>query len=287
MGILPVIVSAALVFNYILPSIYRYLNPKEYTVKHVLDNIPDRRPLLVKIKKEIDVKNLSSTLRKQKTIVVTGDSHAVDISLALQLHLADTDKRVALLHSICDPLALNSISVTMKDLYDNHPQDKTKRPKYCLRHHAEYLRNLTKHSPDLIIFSEAWRLDALPYLSQTIKEIKAASTAKVLILGRNFSFRQHPNVALRSLTNIDKIDEIAWEKRIRFDQYDTQLMKIAKDTGSYFLSKNDIVCPDQNCKILFDLEMGYTDQAHWSLVGMKYYGNILINHEIFKVAIND
>lgn len=285
--LLPLIVCSAFVFYAIQPTIYRYLNPQEYTVQHVLDSIPDRRLVLEKIKNKIIEEESKFTLPKTRKIVVIGDSHAVDLSLSLQLLLANTDFDVEIFHSICDPITLSSIDVSIEKLYENAAAEKTRNPKYCKPYHTTYLQKLIKLSPDLIIFSEAWRLSALPFLAKTIKEIKETLNTKVLILGRNPQFLPHPNITFKQLQNIDEINTSAWGKRYKiFDNVDNILMEVAQDSGSYFISKNEIVCPDQQCEILIESDIGYVDSAHWSLVGLEYYGNILINHEVFKAAIN-
>lgn len=284
---LPLVVLLALVFVFFQPKIYCYLNPHEYTVKHVLDNIPDRQLVLDQIKKEIEQKKTNNNSKKRRKIVVTGDSHAVDITLALQLLLADTDIEVELMHSICDPLTLDSIGISLEDLYSDASQEKTRNPEYCVSHHSGYLEKLTSLSPDLIIFSEAWRSAALPYLSKTINEIKHATSAKILILGRNPQFSPHPNIVFKSLDSIDEINKVAWERRYKiFDDYDKIFTDVANETGSYFISKNELVCPDQKCILLIGLDMGYTDGQHYSLVGLKYYGGLLVNHKSFKDATN-
>ena len=187
------------------------------------------------------------------------------MSLSLQLLLARTDIEVVLFHSICDPLTISSITIAIDKLYENHPQKKPKNSEYCTPYHSSFLENISKLSPDLIVFSEAWRPEAFPFLPKTIEDIKEALKAEVLVLGKNTSFIPHPNIVFKSLENVEDINSVAWERRYRaFDAYDRQLLKVATDTGSYFISKNDLVCPDEKCDVLIGLDMGYADGSHWS-----------------------
>ena len=284
--LLPFTVCMAVAFNAVSPSVYKHLNPQNFSVKYILDNIPDRRIVLETIKSEIEKKASEDTQPKTKKIVVIGDSHSVDVLLSLQYLLADTNISVELFHNICDPLTLNSIDISIKELYENAPQELTRNSEYCKPYHSNFLDGLIKLSPDIIIFSEAWRLPALNFLPQTVRDIQEVIDAKILILGRNPQFSPHPNILFKNIQSVDEINASAWGARYKiFDNHDRILAEAAKATGSYFISKNEIVCPDQECNLLIGADMGYADDQHWSLVGLTYYGNLLINHPTFKEVI--
>ena len=80
-------------------------------VQQILDRIPDRRLVLKTIKQKISDHPAKGQVGKTRKIVVVGDSHSVDVSLALQYLLIDSEFTVQNLHSICDPLTIESIPV--------------------------------------------------------------------------------------------------------------------------------------------------------------------------------
>ena len=201
--------------------------------------------------------------------------------------LADSGVSVEIFHSICDSLTLESIDIPLEKLYATHSQVETHNPEYCRIYHRDFISGLEGLSPDLIIFSEAWRSEALPYLRQTIEEVKAAMKVNVLILGRNPQFSPHPSVIFRDLKNIEEINAVAWNRRYKVvEEADAILTEIAQNTGSRYISKNEIVCPKKKCTLLINNEFGYTDDQHWSNIGMAYYGNLLLSHQNFKAAMN-
>ena len=284
--LVPLIFCLAYLFHMAQPKLYRIFNPQEYTVNSILDAIPDRRQVLKEIRDEIKQAELKSSIQKTRKLVVIGDSHAVDVSLSLKLLLANSNIEVELYHSICDPLTLNSIKTSIKKLYEKAPQKKSRNPEFCKPYHTEFLQQVKDLSPDIIVFSEAWRPAAVPFLLDSINEIKQETKAELLILGRNPQFSPHPNIIFKNLKNIEEINSIAWKKQYHIPKYsDDDLFEIAKKAQVHFISKSEIVCPDKKCKVLINSTMGYVDGGHWSLIGLKYYGQLLINHKIFKKVI--
>lgn len=283
---LPVTFLVAVGFEIARPVIYRHLNPDDFSVKSVLDSIPSRQSVLQKQERLIAGKLKETDGTATRKIVVLGDSHAVDVTLSLKYLLASSGTAVEIFHSICDPLTLGSIDIPLEKLYASHNQVETHNPEYCRNYHRDFIAELKRLSPDLIVFSEAWRPAALPYLRRTIEEINAAIGVEILILGRNPQFSPHPNVIFKDLENIDDINAVAWNRRYKvFEEADAMLAEIARKTGSGFISKNNIVCREKKCILLIDNVFGYTDDQHWSNKGMEYYGNLLLSDEVFKSAL--
>jgi len=279
-------------FNLVAPVIRQQMvaHPaaagEAYTVTQVLDGIEDRRAVREQAEQEIQDKVTGQLATDRKVIAVLGDSHAVDVSLALRLALGDDNVNVVLIHSICDPLALDSITVSMEALYKSHSQDQTREEGYCYPQHADLLNKIEQASPDLVVFSEAWRADALPYLGKTLEDIKAAVPAKILVLGRVPQFVGSPDVIFRDADTLQQVNQFAWNRRYKaFDDFDSTLSGIAGEAGAAFISKWDLVCPDKVCDMVIGSVLGYTDAQHWSLAGMKLYGGRLIADPVFQQAI--
>ncbi len=288
----PVMLIGALGFNQGYPAIRQYMAASQsagsdpQVVGQVLDQIKDRRVVLEEAEQEIKGAATGTLAADRKTIVVLGDSHAVDLTLALRLVLGDDNANVVLIHSICDPLTLDSITIPMEALYQSHSQDETREEGYCYRQHADLLNKIEQASPDLIVFSEAWRADALPYLGRTLADIQAAVPAQILVLGRVPQFAGSPDVIFRDADTLQQVNQFAWNRRYKtFDDFDSILSGIADEAGARFVSKWDLVCPGNACDMVIGSELGYTDAQHWSVAGMKLYGGRLIKDPIFKQAL--
>ena len=284
----PLVVIFAVVFQLGQERVYRALNPDMYSVQAVLDGIPDRKEELIEMKKHIEEKMSGSQVAKTRKIVVIGDSHSVDVMLSLQYWLADTEYTVENKHSLCDPLALESISVTLEELYGNRGPERMKNAANCQKYHESFISDLKALSPDIIVFSEAWFETTLPYISDTVSQVRKSTGADVLLLGRNPNFRPLPSIIFKSLESPEEINEVAWplSGHVQTTRIDVRLAKVASETGSYFVSKQDVICPLEKCIMLIDGQMGYVDTAHWSIVGMKYYGARLLETPEFQYLLS-
>jgi len=285
----PAILACAVAFNLFYPKFSVLVPGREpqgtvgYNLKDMLDNLPDRAAKMEKARQLIAEKTTGKLAKDRKTIVVLGDSHAEDVTLALRLNLGDDNANVVLIHSDCDPLTIESITVSMDELYKNHYQSRTREEGYCYPFHVDLLSKIKEASPDLIVFSEAWRADALPFVRGTIESIHAVTPAKVLVLGRNPQFIGTPDVIYRDLDSVEAMNRSAWSRRDKeFDGFDEKLEEVAVQVGAYFISKNDIVCPDKVCDIGLGPDIGYMDAHHWTVAGLEVYGSRLVNSPTFK-----
>tara|TARA_B110000977_G_scaffold136427_1_gene173322 strand:- start:156 stop:656 length:501 start_codon:yes stop_codon:yes gene_type:complete len=158
----------------------------------------------------------------------------------------------------------------------------------CQKYHESFISDLKALSPDIIVFSEAWFETTLPYISDTVSQVRKSTGADVLLLGRNPFFGPHPNIIFKNLDNPVEINEVAWSRSgyVNTEKIDIRLAKVASETGSYFVSKQDVICPLEKCIMLIDGQMGYVDTAHWSIVGMKYYGARLLETPEFQYLLS-
>jgi hypothetical protein len=91
----------------------------------------------------------------------------------------------------------------------------------------------------------------------------------------------------KNLDKPEEINKVAWSRRYKhLEQGDTILEHVASETGSYFISKHQIICPSERCDVIIDREMGFVDSSHWSLIGMKYYGRKLLETPDFKTILS-
>ena len=287
-GLVPAVLVVSILIDRGYPTAYSYLNPPEKSVQTILDEIPNRREITKLAKQAVSELQLNTSLEPQTRIVVVGDSHSIDVYYALQLALASERFQVDLINSICDPLTIASIFVPLEKLYENHVQRQTHEPSYCEPIHKDFLRNLISNDPHILIFSEAWRRDALAYLPATLGEIKSnLSDVKIVLLGRNFQLRGIPQILFGAFTNLKLINEEAWNFRYKaLDALEPALKQIADEAGVVFVSKADIVCPINRCRILIEDQILYSDTQHWTVPGMHYYGRHILEKLIDEGLFN-
>lgn len=286
-GAVPGVVLLSFVFFKLQPVLYKEVNPAEFSVKYVLDQRPERKAMDLAVKKEIQEKIKNAEGSNFKKIIVLGDSHSGDITWAIQLNEQVVPVKAKLLYSLCDPLSINSITIPIDELYKDHYQKKVKNPAHCATYHKGFIDMLKKHSPDLVIFSDEWSYAAMPYVSGTIRDIKENINTTVLMMSRTFTLRSLPETIYNDLSDAGDINNSSWERRRDFDDMEESLQGSAAETGSYFLSKNDLVCPNKQCDILINGEMGYMDNSHWSAVGFRFYGERLAKHPVFIEVLSN
>ena len=303
--LIPVMIGYALFYLAASPYLYQKLRGNqsltqaknhvddrpEPSIEKILDAIPGRKEALKQAYSEIVSLNEVTPVTKSKKIIVLGDSHGEDMHIALQYQLAATPWRSELVHSICDPVTVNTSDAKLLDLYKSHPQDPPKNPSFCRPYHDNLITVLVSQAPDVIIFSEDWRQDTLPLMEETIREIqRTLQDVPIFILGKNVAFFPHPNIVFKRFSSVEELNQGAWNVRYSgFKKRDNELSKIANNTGAIYISKqDDIVCPNKQCVLVIDGALTYTDQSHWSPIGLKFYGKKLTQHpkleQILRIA---
>ncbi len=253
------------------------------TVASLLDAIPPNFQAYKDFKAELATLQAADKVEKTKKIVVLGDSLASDVNAALAYQALGTPTEVGILHSNCDPLAGEAITVSVPDLYAEHPIPQTRQAGFCEKYHEAFLGSLVKQSPDLVIFSEAWRRQALPYMSETIRLVQKNTSANVLVLGVVPAFFPHPNVAFRDVEKVEDLNAAAETKRVKgWDDMDPVLRQAALDNNAMFVAKRDIVCPTGPCDILSEGQITYHDGMHWNRSGMLLFGKRLAERPELK-----
>jgi len=260
------------------PRIYEALSADGTSVQAVIDNTPLRKGHIDRIQAN---ESFPTKINAPFQILVVGDSHAVDIALALSWALSEHDIGIALRKRFCEPLTLNSLGASLDQLYQTHSNANLS-PEKCKPVHARLIKEIEAASPDLVVISDQWRKEAVPYLTQTVAEIKSKTAAEVLVLGPNFELRGNPRILLRDIDNVADIDEIAWERRRKDREQVDQLVQAASQAvPTAFISKLDIVCPEARCDILLGDQLSYADGNHWTVEGMKLFGRRLVRHPTF------
>lgn len=283
---LPAVLVLALGVNLAWPYVYTALHHSNVSVVEVLDRIPPYREVRDQARDAVEQQPRGAFQVPLNRILVVGDSHAVDFRRALQLALPPEQYWVDVMFSICDPLAQDSFDASLEALYEKHGQTRTHNPEYCRDYHQTFLEELAANKPDLIVFSEAWRRDTLPYVADSLQRIRDELSAEVLVMGRNLQWSGTPEVTFRKVAALSDLDREAWSMRnLNYEDFDDRLKEIAASAGAYFVSKVELVCPGQECTVMADGEFTYTDAQHWTVPGLKLYGARLLEHPAFIEAL--
>jgi peptidoglycan/LPS O-acetylase OafA/YrhL len=260
----------SLVYFSVSPKLYSFMSDIQGSVKAIVDNTESHKekmarksPLLLEYSRRKNVRN----------IVILGDSHSADLALAIGPYISD---KVILLNNTCDPLSSNSLSSEDLDQHYMHHGNKSVSALKCRQYHNDLMSRIIKHKPDLVVFSERWRKVALPFLGQTVKDIKLATNSDVLIFGPNFELSSDVRVAFNGITKVDDINKHAKTSMKSMKSKEREVLRIAKKTNSFFISKIDIVCPQGACQLHDNTRLTYADSSHWSELGMSLYGEAIV-----------
>ncbi|TGD71818.1 acyltransferase [Mangrovimicrobium sediminis] len=270
---------AAWIFVMLAPWVYQALRAQPDSVQAIIDNTPVRKDVIPQL---VEEQNFPTNRKASFKLMVVGDSHAEDMAVALAWALQGKDISVVKYKRYCEPLTPESVGDNMEELYRTHRIPNVNAQK-CQRIQAEFLPNIEEEAPDLVVFSEQWREEELPYIAQTIRQIREATGAQVLVLGPNFEFIKHPKVVLGKVEHAWHINAYAREHQ-KFERHEIEerLRKQLSGTDAHFISKFDLVCPNDRCDILLDGQLAYLDYTHWSVPALRLFGERLANHPVFS-----
>ncbi|GJM09430.1 MAG: acyltransferase [Lysobacteraceae bacterium] len=250
--------------------LYIQINLARVDLIELVQNLETRQQLIPRLR----VLN-TDTEPSWPRITVLGDSHAVDASIALRLS-ATKPAAISLLRTLCDPLTTAFGEEELSRLYENHG-NKEATADQCRMLHRNLLHEIQSQNPDILIFSERWRAEALPYLEDTIRTIKANNDdVTVVLFGRQQEFLESPGRLVGRVDSAGELNREAWRRRADHSALSRAVADIAVNTGSIYVDRTRIVCPTPNeCDYLVDGQLTYVDVSHWSESGMRLFGKRL------------
>lgn len=266
----PAVFILALGWMWVAPTIYQTVHIQRVALDQLIVDLEDRRSMIDRLKP-----TLSSSDHGTRRITVVGDSHAADGALALKFGL-EIPTHIRVIDSVCDPLTLDLTAEQLTTLYSTHGQPRAT-PELCGPYHQALLKRILKSKPDLILFSERWRADVLPYFGQTLKDLQAATSTPIVVLGPNQEFRDMPGRLLAMVDTSAQIPATAWQhRRLTTVTIEQSLEHIALAHDIPFISKIDLVCPTHGqCDYVVDRALTYWDVSHWSEAGLRVFGSRL------------
>lgn len=267
----PATFVVVLVLSLVAPSAYERVHADRSELVALVDNLEPRRDVLFRLRTEAKTRPKIGT-----RISVIGDSHALDGGLALQMGAGAT-ATITILNSACDPLVNDFTAAEITALYARHSNSEATADK-CLERHRTLLRRIAVTRPDLVVFSERWRSDAIPYLAGTLRKLRQRIDAKIVVLGRNQEFAETPGGLLRRVSSVSQIRRAAWDHRADYSELDARLRKVAEETGSAFVEKSRLVCPVRgSCDYFMAGALTYVDRSHWTELGLEIFGRRLFD----------
>lgn len=264
-------------YDFSIPQILAFSKNNDVTVKAVIDNTvtrKDEQPVI-----EARIKLMNQAKKTDRIILVVGDSHSIDVAIGLHWVFESENLNIKIMHSVCEPVFVDNDS-DLQALYLGHP-NKHATAEICKDFNPTLIEKMRQYKPKMVVFSERWRSEALPFLKTTLTRIRQEVTDNILVLGPNFEFAVEPRVVLRGVEDVSLINTLAWDKRKNNDDLEDNLQTIANESNVAFLSKESLVCYKESCNILLDKSLGYSDSNHWTWEGMKVYGRQIALHPIF------
>ena len=275
------------------PSVYEWVHADRRDLDTLVNSLEPRQEMTERLLAKAKEQRLAKTEGNQKTdtrIAVVGDSHAIDGGLALQVS-AGTQIEVAIVHTVCDPLVNDLTEAEAIALYADHGNAQIT-PETCREGHRSLLQRIVAGQPHLVVFSERWRSQAIPYLGGTIQKIRQETGAAIVILGKNQEFQETPGRLLSHVSSVSQIRRAAWERRVDHSELDTSLRRVAEATGSVFIEKSHLVCPVKgSCDYFMADALTYSDKSHWTESGLEIFGKrlveIIIREGLLPAAATD
>lgn len=264
----------AVLFSSLGNDFYKSQRKEREQIDQLLLAIPDR---------QITIQQLVSKYPEDPDgtkVLILGDSHTADLHYGLKL--ADAPKTfIKSLGTYCDPILLDIEEREIKKYYKNHPARQLHQYD-CAKFHRTLLFSINRFNPEIIIFSERWRDEALPYVKQTISHIQNEMGIKVIVLGKNQEFAHSPDLVLANVEHIEGINQMAWKMKKDEAAINNRLKEIAEVEGVTYIDKSIYVCPTPDqCDYLYDGKLTYSDSNHWTQVGMRLFTQRIVDSEEF------
>lgn len=267
----PLTVVLFLALTAVAPRVYDRVHADRADLDALLAAVEPREEMQQRL---LDAEILSER-QGEVRVAVLGDSHSIDGGLALQMATRGW-LVVEIVHTICDPLVQPLTEVEIEQLYAHHT-NRAVTPERCGKEHPQLLPWIQRLDPQVILFSENWRTEALPYLDQTLEILGRETSARIVVLGLNQTFNQVPGQLLKNLSSVWQVNQEAWNQRVDNSVLDAELQRAAARQGAAFISKSDLVCPQQGvCDYLHSGALTYWDRTHWTEPGLAVFGDRLL-----------
>ena len=232
-------------------------------------------------------KNIDLKFNKnyQTKILVLGDSHGMDLFMALKQNINKNnliDIEYLEFSAWCfEKNKFKNIFVFLERIQ--------KRIKKCDNEKLIFLdnSNLLKEA-DTIILSSSWYRDIDTYIEDIYLYLNKFSNAKIIVSSKTIFFPKMSSLLIKmDIDKINEINQLAYKVKYKEqDLINSKLEKKLKKLKLTFLKKSDLICNDQGktCEIFNNNNKQFhifNDGSHWTLEGAKYYGQ-KIDLNIFR-----
>ena len=103
--------------------------------------------------------------------------------------------------------------------------------------------------------------------------IRKNSNGKIIITGRNPVFVDIPTLYFKFDENLNSISSLKRDKKI--DSLNQKIEKDVKALKAEYFDRINLVCKKNECIVIENNNLLYSDSDHWSQQGVIYYGQKL------------
>jgi len=146
---------------------------------------------------------------------------------------------------------------------------------HCAGINQWILEWVKEHRPETILLAANWiSYDEYQLVGETIAELKALGTRRVVLIGPVASFRERvPDILARQSTDRAIPERILNSRLGRLWRVDSELKELAAKAGAEYASPLALVCDQQECLVALGgtaAGMLAFDQTHLTEAGSKY-----------------
>lgn len=252
---------------------YDWIHADTRSVDQAIAALQPRRAFLPRL-----IEAEKDKVRAGPVIAVVGDSHAVDMFVALQLTVEDR-AQPKLVRELCDPVLLPNDEEFLERHYQDHGNPDVNAA-ICARANQDLLQRILDTRPEVVVISERWREKAIPFLEETISTLQQHTAANIVILSRNQEFAGPPGRVVSGLKTMEQINDRAWERRVDHASINQELQQIADITGVRFVNRSTMICRAEETSCFYQLNGSflYIDNSHWTEAGMRFFGEKLLHY---------
>jgi peptidoglycan/LPS O-acetylase OafA/YrhL len=205
----------------------------------------------------------------KKSILIIGDSHAIDLFNALSYNIPKDTNLISISRDGCRP-AVKFEVCKFKDIINFIDTNKELFELVIYHQKGSYLLTNYKKMP-------VRKLD----LEETTTYLKSLKLKKLIWLGP----RLEPNIDFTKKISIKLIKKkkfSLFEKRELFSELDLVLSQASANNAINYVSLIKLLNYQSETDYLRDSKLMFSDKTHWSTDGEKYFGKKIITSNFFK-----
>ena len=238
----------------------------------ILKKIEKDQAIILNIEKQAikrtDSSKYFSKIKKEKKILVLGDSHARDLFIAItsikEFSHYDIEYLINNDLNCFKNKDLNyKILSAIKNLFNSKD--------YCNNKIIEFKNQKQIDKADIIIVSSRW--ENIIDLNRLRIKINNRDDKEVIFVNRRPRFYHIPTLYLKSKSDINELANI--NKDLKINSLNMEIKNNFINTKFKLFDIEKVLCPENKCIVFKNNELLILDEDHWTLYGSQYFGKIL------------